>query len=180
MQYCPHFSKKMQSCELSSDGIFLPLKVHVAVFCLTHMYKKCPTFHKYFLSSELEGPDMPAYLPNESEEISGRRRYLRIPAKRSILLSTCDMLGITAGNFVEKAVTVDFSQEGMRLIIGTKIPYDSPFRFHFGSDFIVPRLQGVAQLCWHRPIEDSLKGMEAGMIFKDSFTRAILAFELEY
>jgi hypothetical protein len=67
----------------------------------------------------------------------------------------------------------------MRIQLNSEIPADSLLRFDFGNDFVVPQLQGIAQVRWHRRLADSPRGMEAGLIFKDHFSQAVLTVQAE-
>lgn len=171
---CPHFSKEMQSCGLRCEGIYLPLRVHVMSFCLTTMYNQCTTFKEYCIATNL----IVQKGGNASNEDTGRRRHHRKPEKRTVLLRTCDLQGAATGDFIERAITVDYSQGGMRLTINREIPSDTPLLFDFDNDFIVPQLQGVAQLCWHRRSDKNPSMIEAGLVFKDNFSKFILASQL--
>lgn len=170
---CPHFLEEMQACDLPADGIYLPLRTQVVDYCRTRHYKKCPTYRQHCLTNNLE-----VTYSEEEEHPDSRRRHSRIPEKKNVLLRTCNTLGVAQGDFAERAVTVDFSQEGMRVIINKEPSPGSFFLFDFGNDFLVPHLQGVAHLCWHRKIEDAPYAIEAGLEFKDNFSRAVLALEL--
>ena len=170
---CPHFLVEMQACDLPADGIYLPLRAQVVHYCRTRHYKKCPTYMQHCLNNNLEMTHS-----EEEENPDSRRRYPRIPEKKNVLLRTCDKLGMAHGDFAERAITVDFSQEGMRVVINRETPPGTSFLFDFGNDFLVPHLQGVAQLCWHRKLEDAPHAIEAGFVFTDNFSRALLALEL--
>jgi len=170
---CPHFLVEMQACDLPADGIYLPLRTQVIDYCRTGFYKKCPTYIQHCLTNNLEV----AY-SDQDQYPDSRRRHSRIPEKKNVLLRSCDTLGLEQGDFAERAVTIDFSQEGMRVIINRELPSDSFFLFDFGNDFLVPHLQGIAHLCWHRKLEETPHAIEAGFVFKDNFSRAVLALEL--
>lgn len=169
---CPHFLVEMHACDLPADGIYLPLRTQVVDYCRTRHYKKCPIYIQHCLNNNLE-------MTHSEEEgyPDSRRRYSRIPEKKNVLLRRCNTLGMTQGDFAERAVTVDFSQEGMRVVINREPPPGSFFLFDFGNDFLIPNLQGVAHLCWHRKLEDAPHVTEAGLVFKDNFSRAVLALE---
>ena len=186
---CPHFLKEMQSCGLPSEGIYLPLRAHIVSYCMTPMYRNCPTYLKYCpggispgaISDEKQNRTPAASdtgVEDDEIDCDGRRRHARIPEKRHVLLRSCDPLGTTVGDFFERAMTVDFSQGGMRVIINREIPPETPLLFDFDNDFMVPRLQGVAQLCWCRPLSDNPDSIEAGLVFKDRFSKTILSAEL--
>lgn len=177
---CPHFLKEMQSCGLLSDGIYLPLRSHVVTYCLTKRHKKCPTYQQCCLADE-EPERLPRSGKRRTEKsgnTDGRRRHPRIVERRDVLLRSCGPAGEENGLFVEETVTVDFSQGGMRVVLESAIPPGTSLLFIFGSDFLIPRLQGIAQLCWQQKTEGGVKSGEAGLVFKDSLSRAVLAAEL--
>lgn len=116
--------------------------------------------------------------PVENRNSAGRRRQARIAEKRNVVLRTCDSLGITVGDFIERAMTVDFSQGGMRVITNREISPETYLLFDFGEDFLIPNLQGVAQLRWQKKLEDDPQRIEAGMVFKDGFSQSAIAIEL--
>jgi hypothetical protein len=108
-----------------------------------------------------------------------RRRYKRIPDQRKVLVRSCDQAGNPVGNFSELLLTVDYSQGGMRIVSNKKIPTGTLLRFNFDHDFLIPQLQGVAQLCWQKNLEKLPQGVEAGLVFKDENSRKSLALEIE-
>lgn len=169
---CPHFIQNMQACGLHSDGIYLPSRAHVLTYCLTSYHKNCATYENYcfFQAHEADA---------SFGDVAGRRRFARIAGRRKVRLRSCDDLGIVTGEFEEKATTVDYSRGGMRIITEKAIPRDSLVLFDFGEDFFIPGLQGVAELSWHRPHPNNSRRFEAGLTFKDHFSGAALALELE-
>lgn len=104
---------------------------------------------------------------------------MRFAGNRRVLIRACTPLGIVTGEFEGNATTVDYSQNGMRIVMDKEIPEGSLVLFDFDNDFLIPRLQGVAELCWHRKHPDTPGNVEAGLTFKDHFSRAALAVELE-
>jgi hypothetical protein len=104
-----------------------------------------------------------------------RRRSSRIPTMNTVLLQTCNSIGVLFGNFSEQALTLDYSNGGMRILTDRELPSDSLLRFDFGNDFVIPRLQGIARICWHRKVEDKDQGFEAGLAFEDHFSQAVLS-----
>ena len=167
---CPYFLQDMQACGLHSDGIYLPPRPHVLTYCLSAFYRNCATYERYCLSEKI--PQIQAdHLP------AGRRRFFRIARQRNVLIRTCDAIGVVTGDFAEKATTIDYSQGGMRVVLPHEIPEGSLVLFDFDNDFLIPCLQGIAQLRWSRRPESG-RGFEAGLTFKDQFSQAVLALEL--
>ncbi len=171
---CPYFSSETQSCALPPGGIYFPFRIHVVNFCLTAAHDRCQTYAKYCHAEKLE----PLSQQNNGEKAIGRRRHPRVPEKRKVLLRSSDILGIRTGDFVETAMTLDLSQGGMRVLLNREIQEERTFLFDFGDDFLVPRLQGIAEICWHRILGENPQIIEAGLAFKDNFSQAILSIEL--
>jgi hypothetical protein len=167
---CIYLLKEMQACTLRPDGLYIPPRIHMLTYCQTGNYKNCPTYERY---CPMESQNM----LNEIKEYGGRRRFFRIPKKHTVLIQTCDSIGTVIGSFTEQALTLDYSQGGMRIQLENEPPADSLLRFDFGNDFIVPQLQGIAKICWHRQQPDNPQGLEAGLVFKDHFSQAVLAVQ---
>ncbi|MBC2714557.1 MAG: PilZ domain-containing protein [Desulfobacteraceae bacterium] len=165
---CPHFMKEMKTCSLFSDGFYLPPKKNISTYCLTSIYNKCPMYKRHY------------QIDSVAEDHDRRRRYKRIPEQRKVLVRSCDPTGNVVGDFSELALTVDYSQGGMRIVSNKKIPADTLLIFNFDHDFLIPRLQGFAQLCWQRNLEKLPHGVEAGLVFKDDDSRKTLAVEIEH
>lgn len=166
---CPHFLSDTKSCGLSQGGIYIPMKIHMMNFCMTDQFNQCATYIKYRKGNKNES----------STSASSRRRHRRRSEIRKVLLRSSDEVGILEGDFMKDAMTLDLSQGGMRVLVEKEIPLDTTFLFNFGEDFMVPNLQGVARLCWHRPFKKNPQITEAGLVFKDKFSQAILDIEFE-
>ena len=169
---CPYFQQEMHACGLHSEGLYLPSRAHVLTYCLTPSYSNCVTFKRYFSSGK----------PREDESDrtpAGRRRFTRFPGSRRVRIRSCNPLGVVTGELEEKATTVDYSQNGMRIVMDREIPEGSLVLFDFDDDFLIPRLQGVAELRWYRTHPDADRPFEAGLTFRDHFSKAALAVELE-
>lgn len=104
---------------------------------------------------------------------------MRFAKNRRVLIRSCDSVGVVTGELEEETTTLDYSRGGMRIVTEKEIPRDSYVLFDFGEDFPIPRLQGVAELRWHRRHPDNARCFEAGLTFKDNFSRSALALRLE-
>ena len=169
---CPYFLEDMQACRLHPYGIYLPHREHLLKYCLSSEYTNCLTYNRFYL---LKGQKSDIQLHDEAD----RRHSRRIAEQRKVLIRTCDKLGIVIGDFAERALTVDYSQKGMRIVINREIPDDSLLLFDFDFDFLVPRLQGIAEPRWHKNLKSSQEGVEVGLQFTDSQSQTALAQELE-
>lgn len=169
---CPYFTARMHSCGLSSDGIYLPPKVHVLTYCLSSAFIECSIYTK-FIPMESRKPYSAA------DRRNNRRRLWRVPKKQKVLIRTCSPEGIVVGDFAEMALTLDYNHKGMRITVNREIPSESLLLFDFDTDFLIPRLQGLAQLRWYRKKESSSKSIEAGLVFKDRYSQKALALAME-
>jgi hypothetical protein len=80
---------------------------------------------------------------------------------------------------VEIATTLDFSPEGMRVLISREIAMDTPFHFFFGNSFFVPGLQGIAQPRWQRPCPEDPGFIEIGLVIRDEYSKTRLSSKLQ-
>jgi hypothetical protein len=147
---CPYFDKQMQSCSLSAEGIYLPSRTDVQAFCMSSEYRKCSIYCHHRSSRE------PDRAPQQEGGLIGKRRYPRLRERRSVLLRA----HAREGEIVEIATTLDFSPEGMRVLISREIAMDTPFHFFFGNSFFVPGLQESPSPAGSAPVRkipDSLK-----------------------
>lgn len=169
---CPYFSKKMKSCGLSTEGIYLPPRMHVLTYCLTPRYTECSIYMR-FIPMEDECSN------TEADNETNRRRFKRIREQWRVLIRTCSPEGIVVGEFAEMASTLDYSQKGMRVTIDRDIPRESLLLFDFDIDFVIPRLQGFAQLRWYRKRTVDSHTIEAGLVFKDEYSQKALSLAMK-
>jgi len=158
----------MKTCRLFSDGFYLPSQKNISGYCSTTRYSKCPVYKRQY------------QIDSATENFDKKRRYKRIPEQRKVLIRSYEANGNVIGNFSELAFTIDYSQGGMRIISNKKIPGDRLLLFKFDLDFLIPRLQGFAKLCWQKNFEKLPHGIEAGLVFKDDESRKSLALKIEH
>jgi hypothetical protein len=166
---CPYFDKQMQSCSLSAEGIYLPSRTDVQAFCMSSEYRKCSIYCHHRSSRE------PDRAPQQEGGLIGKRRYPRLRERRSVLLRA----HAREGEIVEIATTLDFSPEGMRVLISREIAMDTPFHFFFGNSFFVPGLQGIAQPRWQRPCPEDPGFIEIGLVIRDEYSKTRLSSKLQ-
>lgn len=175
LQACPHFVNRMKTCNLFDDGFYIPPEETISTHCMSSKFKKCPIYKQHHQRKTGQKTSDPG-----GKLADSRRRFERIRDQRKVLICTCDSLDGKNGDFAETALTVDYCQGGMRIITDKEIPADIPLIFKFDNDFIVPRLQGLAQLCWQKNLEKFPQGIEAGLAFKDDFSRQTLNLAIEH
>jgi hypothetical protein len=169
---CFYLLQGMRVCAIRPDGMYIPPRQHLLSYCLTQCHKQCPTYTRYCRMET-------ASSNTEADNQAGRRHFPRIPKKYMVLVQTCDSIGVLRGNFAEQALTLDYGQGGMRILINRELPSDSLLRVDFGNDFLIPQLQGITKICWHRKLPNSPQGVEeAGLAFQDHFSQAVLQLNL--
>ena len=169
---CPYFDNRMQSCSLSSEGIYLPSRTDVLAFCMSPEYTKCSVY-RHNRASQPELGEKPHI--EESIGSTGKRRCPRLLERRSILLRA----QAQQGDYVEIATTLDYSPEGLRVLTSREITMDTPFHFFFGNSFLVPGLQGVACPRWQRPSPENPGFIEVGLFIRDEYSRTRLYSKLD-
>jgi hypothetical protein len=175
LQACPHFVNRIKTCSLFVDGFYIPPEETILTHCKSSKYKKCPVYKRHHQSKTRQKAS-----ESEVKLADSRRRFKRVRDQRKVLVCTCDALDGKNGDFSETALTVDYCQGGMRIIVDKEIPADIPLIFKFDNDFVVPRLQGLAQLCWQKNLEKFPQRIEAGLAFKDDFSRQTLNLAIEH
>jgi len=164
---CPYFVKEMNSCSSSRDGIYLPPQVHVLTYCLSSMYEEC-AIYKQFCPVAAEKKS------NTFGDLEDRRAFNRVNEQKKVLIRTSSPQGIVVGDFVEMALTLDYSKGGMRIALDKEIPANTLLLFDFDDDFLIPRFQGLASLRWHRKIDGNDYKVEAGLEFRDKYSKRVL------
>jgi hypothetical protein len=169
---CPYFSKALKACELGTQGIYLPPRVHVLTYCLSEKFFRCSVYTQFI------PPDDAASRP-EKAGAGNRRRFERINDQKQVLIRTCSPDGAVVGDFSELAVTSDYSPQGMRILLKGHLPERTLLLFDFDSDFLIPSLQGMAEIRWHRHHGNGPETMEAGLVFIDEHSRKVLGLMIE-
>ncbi len=169
---CPYFVKEMNSCSSSTDGIYLPPRVHISTYCLSSMYEEC-AIYKQFCPMGVEKKN------NTSGDPENRRAFKRLNEQKKVLIRTSSPQGIVVGDFVEMALTLDYSEGGMRIALDKEIPANTLLLFDFDDDFLIPRFQGLASLRWHRKIDGNDHKIEAGLEFRDKYSQRVLELAME-
>ncbi len=161
---CPYFLQDMQTCSLCTDGFYLPSKENLLTHCLSPIYSKCRFYEK---SRELKKEKTLSV-----KDINGsRRQFKRNLIQQKVLIRSCNSDGNLTNDFAEMAITIDYSASGMRILSRKQIPAGAWLIYNFDHHFTIPQLQGFAQICWHRVIENIMECFETGLIFKEMRAR---------
>ena len=161
---CPYTGQgEGQECKMTKGGLYIPMPEHIEMFCQTPKFVEC---HQYIRGSELlkETAQKYGFILDGS-----RRRYRRVLDRFMVSLAVCDENGTPKEILDENAHTIDISLGGMRIDSSSDIAGRGLIAFEFGSDFVMPILEGVGEIKWATEIKgNGGKGFHAGVAFLDS------------
>ncbi len=171
---CPYFRHENHECDLTASGIFVPSANHVVVFCSTQFFPECKHFLK---GSHLYERAQPQH--SLGPEHAGRRRFARFDGRYALAIKRANG-GVSSGqlddSLDENAIAVNYSQGGVRVESGKRLPENRPLFIHFAKDFIIPELRGLAHVCWQRQEDQQ---WTAGLAFDDACVGALIALQVE-
>ncbi len=161
VQVCPYWSDSTKSCLVNKEGLYLPVSEHIHTYCRTSNYPSCPQF-------EQQGTALQEN-QNGSGKVADRRECLRISCSYSLQLAGLQKDGHTTSLLDKQATTVDLSLGGIRLQTHCELPVNSMVSFSMNGDSGGPPVQGIGQIKWCRPVEDT-SVYHAGIVFTESST----------
>lgn len=168
---CPFYSKnRSNECGMTKGGMYIPMPVHVKMFCLSLRFSRCPQY--------ICGYELIRHKVAESGGIVSevRRRSLRFAERLSLTLMSYYNNIRPQESFCDKVATIDMSLGGVRIEGSRELAKDSFVNFEFGSDFPSPGLSGVGEVKWCESQKDSDR-FEAGIAFADlSSSRTLEAY----
>lgn len=117
--------------------------------------------------------------PDRKSSALEQRHCVRVPGCCKVLLRSCDWNGAVRGEFEEGGMLSDYSPCGLRIVMEKEFPVDSLLLVDFGNDFVAPQLQAITEPCWQRRPVGRICGIEVGLVLRDSFSKMVLAAQLE-
>jgi hypothetical protein len=137
---CPHWVATANLCRRVQDGLFVPVRQHIAFYCRGGGYPVCP----HYQPSPVEaGSEAQAAL-----ESTNRRRSLRIPSQYLFRFSEIPRNGSPPTHQHAEAWTVDLSDHGLRVASSCWLPPETALRFQVeGSGSVGPRA-GLGRVVW--------------------------------
>ncbi len=149
---CPHWSLQNKSCQLSTDGLFLPVKNHIQIYCEGGNYASCKLAAKGASQKSIDG-----------RRVANRRRYLRVPS--SYQLDFVEFSKQKSRQVLGKAATVvDISRGGIRLESPHLLAEGEKIIFSFSDNSSAVQLKGKGQVKWCKTLgKDQL--YQAGISF---------------
>lgn len=146
-QHCPYWSGRGGAkCEMTKDGIFIPLAEHVQGYCQDATYYLECEQYKRGLGVMLERRQAQA----SGQERTSRRRYRRVEARLPVSLALCDQDGLAATVVDKEAMTLDMSFGGLRLEGTHFMETSSLVAFTFDEHFSRPGWTGFGAVQWCR------------------------------
>ncbi len=177
VQVCPYWSDSTKSCLVNKEGLYLPVSEHIHTYCRTSNYPSCPQFEQQgtALQENQNGSgkvaDRRECIVVDRREIreTDRRGSVRISGSYSLQLAGLQKDGHTTSLLDKQATTVDLSLGGIRLQTHCELPVNSMVSFSMNGDSGGPPVQGIGQIRWCRPVEDT-SVYHAGIVFTESST----------
>jgi len=141
---CPYWETDSWACMLVNDGLYIPVKSHVAAYCNSRRHPSC-YYYELFAGAENSLPQEPTLSIN-------RRRSLRVPLHYSF-----SFFEITENHHVRQwreheALTIDLSEHGLSCAGLEMIPPLTPIHFLIEADETDEQFAGVGRVIWSKPI----------------------------
>ncbi|MGI6657443.1 MAG: PilZ domain-containing protein [Desulfobulbus sp.] len=152
---CPYWAASTRTCQLITDGLFLPISQHVAAYCTSNNHASCTQYQKC-----TEHPSS----PQKSELLQiNRRRSLRIPTCYNFRFS--ELSSASHRHPVSnEAWTIDLSDHGIRFASRLRLQPDTLILFALKTDDMVETFEGTGRVVWSEPFENT-KLFSIGMTF---------------
>lgn len=172
---CPYWDLgESEECGFAQDGMYIPMPEHIRLFCLSTKYYKCRQYIRgcelMKIQAEYEFSD---YLDSRD-----RRRLQRHPEHLYLDLLVCDRNVVPHLINSCKAKSLDVSLGGLRIESFKQLATDSVVSFVIDPEFSSDALEGVGEVKWCIPKEDSKK-FESGIAFSNYSTSESLRKYLE-
>lgn len=137
---CPYWAAAANLCRRVQDGLFVPVRQHIAFYCRGGGHLVCP----HYLAPQVEaGTEAQAAL-----ESTNRRRSLRIPSQHPFRFSEIPHNGSAPVQQHAEAWTVDLSDHGLRVASSCWLPPETALRFQVeGNGSVGPRA-GLGRVVW--------------------------------
>lgn len=169
-KHCPYWGGRGGAkCEMTKDGVFIPLVEHVQTFCQDdHYYLQCEQYKRSLgLLSERQPPEV------EGHKSASRRRYRRVETRLPVSLALCDQDGLAAKGAGNEAVTLDMSFGGVRLEGSHFLETSSLVAFTFDEQFSPPGWTGFGAVQWCRAGERA-GAFQSGLAIIDQRTSQVI------
>ena len=137
--FCPHWNTAGQLCLLSRDGLFLPVREHVADFCECSDYLRCPRFR--------------AHADRVTRAVN-RRRSVRLPERHLFRFSEISPTGPASAATADEAWTLDLSDHGLRVATTCQLRPETAIHFEVTGNGS-PGRAGTGRVVWCQPLANT-------------------------
>ena len=138
-RFCPHWNTAGRLCLLSRDGLFLPVREHIADFCESAGHQRCPRFRAH--------ADRVARAVN-------RRRSVRLPQRHLFRFSEISPTGPAAAATADEAWTLDLSDHGLRVATTCRLQPETAINYEVTGNGS-PGRAGTGRVVWCQPLADT-------------------------
>ena len=137
--HCPHWNSSARLCLLAEDGLFVPVREHIAAFCEGGGQAHCPRFRAH--------ADRVAMVAN-------RRRSVRLPERHLFRFSEISPTEPTSANVADEAWTLDLSDHGLRVATTCQLRPETAIHFEVTGNGN-PGRAGTGRVIWCQPLADT-------------------------
>lgn len=144
---CPYWETASGLCMLGDNGLYIPLKKHVALYCLSSHYSSCHQYQLFIGAAATVRPK--PMLP------SNRRRSPRVANRHGFRFSQ-----ITADHQLQygqeqAALTLDLSEHGLSCASLALLPPETSIRFFLDADATGQPAEGIGRVIWSNALVDN-------------------------
>ena len=156
-QVCPFWLDAGQSCSLYEEGLFLPRREHIHLFCRHNNYLSCNHY-----AGSVRFVSRKPVVQNQDN----KRRSRRVPIRVNLHLVNPDCEGVLQV-IDDAAQTVDISGLGLRLESRAPMQLGVFIEFFLGRETASsPLLRGTGQVKWCHSL-DNAPLYHTGIVFTD-------------
>lgn len=140
---CPYWQKSKCGSKIGTDGLYIPLDEHIQMYCESPNYSLC--------SQYLECDDAEQ---NKTGPKLNKRKRARVSSKQPITIVYLNDSGNVVSKEIHKAMTIDLSMGGMRLITDEPIMKNSLIQFSLNDADSSKSEEGIAISRWCNQLQD--------------------------
>lgn len=152
---CPYWQALKCALKATTEGIYIPLDNHIAIYCKSSEYKLCSQY------SEVNAQQPVAD--------SNKRKRIRRDSKHPITIVHLNDSGNITSRGICKATTIDLSMSGMRLMTEEPMRKNSLIQFSLDNSTSNAAHHGIAISKWCSSARDK-EGYFVGFAFHNKET----------
>jgi len=142
--YCLYWAPFTCSCLLITNGLLLPLKEYILLYCHTNRFFLCPHYQQLANAEELT--------ETEPKKPMNHRRSIRFPGYHDFYFSKLIGKHLLKTR-EENTWTFDISDYGVRFASDQSLTRDAAIHFLVKDDEIATTVEGVGRVVWCDPLK---------------------------